>query len=157
MPKKRPAMQPDPEPDDWFVYLAKNAYRKVVGVFLGIGKRRREKQTRRLAEKALRIKRAAQEAKIKSDLEAERRRNAPIVFKPFTELSAEPDPDEPIRCPRCGSSQLSANKQGFRFGRGIVGALLVGPVGLAAGLRGASDVKITCLKCAHVFDPGEGQ
>ncbi|MGC9258580.1 MAG: AtpZ/AtpI family protein [Phycisphaerae bacterium] len=63
--------------------------------------------------------------------------------------------DAPIRCPSCGSAQLSSGAKGFGGGKALAGGLLVGPVGLLAGTLGAGEVKITCLKCGEVFAPGD--
>lgn len=63
----------------------------------------------------------------------------------------------PIRCPHCHSTQLTANKRGFGLGGAAVGGIALGPVGLLGGLVGAGQIRITCLKCGHVFQPGEGQ
>lgn len=63
--------------------------------------------------------------------------------------------ERPIRCPRCNSTQLSANKKGFGLGKAAVGGLLLGPIGLLGGLLGSSKVRITCLKCGRVFSPWE--
>ena len=65
--------------------------------------------------------------------------------------------NDEIYCPKCGSSQLSANKKGFSGGKAVGGALIAGPLGIAAGTLGSNKVKITCLKCGHVFKPGEGR
>jgi tellurium resistance protein TerD len=65
--------------------------------------------------------------------------------------------DAPIRCPHCHSTQVTANKRGFGLGEAAVGGIALGPVGLLGGLIGAGHVRITCLKCGHVFQPGEGQ
>lgn len=62
-----------------------------------------------------------------------------------------------IRCPKCKSIQLAANKKGFGLGKAAAGGLLLGPVGLLGGLLGSGKVKITCLKCGNVFRPGEGR
>ncbi len=56
-------------------------------------------------------------------------------------------------CPKCGSTSLSANKKGFSIGKAIVGAALVGDIGLSAGNIGAKKVVITCLSCGHQFKP----
>lgn len=63
--------------------------------------------------------------------------------------------EDEIKCPKCGSTQLSANKKGFGVEKAIAGAVLTGGVGLLAGTIGSSKVKITCLKCGHTFKPGE--
>src|SRR5665213_1549145 len=60
-------------------------------------------------------------------------------------------------CPKCGSSQITANKKGFSGKKAIIGDILVGPIGLVAGAFGSSKVLITCLACGHRFKPGEGR
>jgi hypothetical protein len=63
--------------------------------------------------------------------------------------------DVQIKCPKCGSTQLTANKKGFGLGNAAVGGLLLGPVGLLGGLIGGGKVKITCLNCGHEWKPGQ--
>ena len=64
--------------------------------------------------------------------------------------------DEPIRCPKCGSTQLSANKQGYKIGRAVgVGLLTFGLGGIVAGAVGAGNVHITCLKCGYKWKAGK--
>ncbi len=58
-----------------------------------------------------------------------------------------------VRCPRCGSTQFTANKKGFGLGGAIVGGVLLGPVGLLGGFAGSGQVKITCLNCGHEWEP----
>lgn len=69
----------------------------------------------------------------------------------YQEAQAAPSsPSEPrIICPRCGSTQLHADKRGFSAGKAITGALLVGPTGLVAGAIGGRKVVVTCLACGH--------
>ncbi len=64
------------------------------------------------------------------------------------------EPDSGVSCPRCGSTQITGHKQGFDVGRAVVGDLILGPIGLLGGLIGGNQIKITCLKCGHVFNPG---
>ena len=59
--------------------------------------------------------------------------------------------DSMAKCPRCGSTSLSGNKKGFGIGKAVVGAALVGPLGLVAGNIGAKKVWVTCLKCRKKF------
>lgn len=59
--------------------------------------------------------------------------------------------DSMARCPRCGSTSLSGNKKGFGIGKAVVGAALVGPLGLVAGNIGSKKVLVTCLKCGKKF------
>ena len=40
-----------------------------------------------------------------------------------------------IRCPKCGSTQITAGNKGFGLGKAAEGGLLLGPVGLLGGLR----------------------
>ena len=62
--------------------------------------------------------------------------------------------DAPIRCPKCRSTQVTANKEGFGLVTAAAGGLLLGPAGLLAGLIGGNELRITCLRCGHVFQPG---
>lgn len=60
-----------------------------------------------------------------------------------------------IKCPKCGSEQISAHKKGFSGGKAVAGAVIACPLGIAAGTLGSNKMKITCLKCGHVFNPGD--
>jgi RNA polymerase subunit RPABC4/transcription elongation factor Spt4 len=61
-----------------------------------------------------------------------------------------------VRCPKCGSEQIHADKKGFSAGKAVAGVVLAGGVGLAAGAIGKDKIIITCLKCGNQFKPGEG-
>jgi predicted RNA-binding Zn-ribbon protein involved in translation (DUF1610 family) len=61
-----------------------------------------------------------------------------------------------IRCPRCGSTQITANKKGFSGKKAVAGAVLTGGIGLLAGTIGSKKIIITCLSCGKEFRPGEG-
>lgn len=63
--------------------------------------------------------------------------------------------EDKLYCPKCGSSQLVANKRGFALGRAIACGLFTYGVGLLAGFAGSNKVKITCLKCGSKWKPGE--
>ena len=63
--------------------------------------------------------------------------------------------DDQIKCRKCGSSQLTANKKGCGLGKAAVGGLLLGPLGLFGGVLGSGKVKITCLKCGHQWKAGQ--
>ncbi len=58
-------------------------------------------------------------------------------------------------CPKCGSTSLTANKKGYGIGKGVIGAAVAGPIGLAAGNLGRQKVLVTCLNCGYQFEPGE--
>lgn len=59
-----------------------------------------------------------------------------------------------VCCPKCGSTQLTAQKQGFGLAKAAVGGVLTGGVGLLAGFLGSRGVRVTCLKCGHSWKPG---
>jgi hypothetical protein len=59
-----------------------------------------------------------------------------------------------IHCPKCRSTQVSAQKQGFGLGKAAVGGVLTGGVGLLGGFIRSRKVYLTCLKCGHRFKPG---
>jgi len=50
------------------------------------------------------------------------------------------DRDGIAYCPKCYSTNLSANKRGWK---------------LTTGFIGSSKVIVTCLKCGHKFKPGK--
>lgn len=62
-----------------------------------------------------------------------------------------------VRCPKCGSNQLTTNRKGFSGKKAVGGAILTGGIGLLAGTIGSNKVKITCLACGKEFKPGEGR
>jgi ribosomal protein S27E len=62
---------------------------------------------------------------------------------------------EKIKCAKCGSYQLTANKVGFSGAKALGGAVITGGIGLLAGTIGSSKIKITCLTCGHHFKPGQ--
>ncbi len=71
------------------------------------------------------------------------------------ERIAQYDKEGVAYCPRCYSTNLTANKKGFGFGKAVVGTILAGPLGAAAGGIGSGKVRLTCLKCGHQFKPGQ--
>jgi len=64
------------------------------------------------------------------------------------------DADHP-KCPKCGSTALSANKKGFGLGKAAVGGIMLGGVGLLGGFLGSGKIEITCLNCGNKFKPGD--
>ncbi len=66
------------------------------------------------------------------------------------------EPNDQIHCPKCGSTQITANKKGFSGRKAVAGAVLTGGIGILAGTIGSKKIIITCLNCGKQFKPGEG-
>lgn len=63
-----------------------------------------------------------------------------------------------VRCPKCGSTQLSANKKGFSLGKAVVGGIVLNPIlGAATGMIGKDKIIVTCLNCGRQFKAGHGR
>lgn len=58
---------------------------------------------------------------------------------------------QPVRCPKCHSEQITANKNGFSAGKAVAGAVMTGGIGLLFGLHGNNKINITCLKCGNTW------
>lgn len=61
--------------------------------------------------------------------------------------------NNPVSCPKCQSTQVSANKKGFSGKKAVAGVVLAGGVGLLAGTIGSNKIVITCLSCGVQFKP----
>ena len=59
--------------------------------------------------------------------------------------------EEAIRCPRCGSQHISYERSGYGWGKGMIGAVLLGPIGLLGGMIGSKKIRITCIKCGNYW------
>jgi tellurium resistance protein TerD len=57
-----------------------------------------------------------------------------------------------IKCPKCGSSQITTKTRGFSLGYAAIGDILLGPVGLLGGLIGSKKIVIVCLNCGHEWN-----
>ena len=59
-----------------------------------------------------------------------------------------------MTCPKCTSTQLSADERGVSVGGAVAGAVLAGGVGaLAGGLIGSGATRIDCFDCGYRFKP----
>lgn len=63
--------------------------------------------------------------------------------------------DERVKCPRCGSTEVTVQKEGFDAGSACCGAFLVGPLGLLCGAKEANKLNLHCLKCGHKWAVGK--
>ncbi len=61
-----------------------------------------------------------------------------------------------VKCPKCSSTQLTANKKGYSAGKALAGVVLTGGIGLLGGFIGSKKITITCLSCGNKFKPSEG-
>jgi len=94
-----------------------------------------------------------QAARIKAELAAEAPDSDPRKIVLPSPIRTDEERDPPVRCPECGSAQVTANPDGFNTGAALVGAAVAGPIGLMLG-SGYGKVTITCLKCGTKFRPG---
>lgn len=78
---------------------------------------------------------------------------SPVVHQPQQYLARSVDYEPQIRCPKCGSTQIMANKEGFNVGKAIVGSVVTLGVGAVAGLWGSNDLRLNCLNCGHRWQP----
>lgn len=62
--------------------------------------------------------------------------------------------DGQLRCSRCQSTSISASQKGYGAGKGLIGAVIAGPIGLLGGFFGSKRMKVTCLNCGHSWAPG---
>lgn len=66
-------------------------------------------------------------------------------------FQAEADSLTGAFCPKCHSKHISIDKKGYSLGKGLVGAILVGPVGFIAGAHKANKHRFLCLNCGHIW------
>ena len=60
----------------------------------------------------------------------------------------------PVHCPKCGSTQVTADKKGFGWGKALAGGVLTGGVGLLAGFVGSRKIIVTCITCGNQWQAG---
>ncbi len=64
------------------------------------------------------------------------------------EKKARLDKMDVVYCPKCLSTQITAQKRGFSVGQAIT-------FGTLAGMVGSNKIVLTCMKCGHKFKPGD--
>jgi transcription elongation factor Elf1 len=74
--------------------------------------------------------------------------------KKIKEEKRRQEADEPVRCPKCGSNQVSAaNARGVNLKRALAGGVLAGWGGAVVGGVTGNKIIIGCLKCGHQWKP----
>lgn len=63
--------------------------------------------------------------------------------------------DNVARCPKCGSTSITANKKGFSLAKGAAGVVAVGALGAVAAGHGKNKVIVTCLNCGKQWKAGK--
>jgi ribosomal protein S27E len=58
-----------------------------------------------------------------------------------------------VKCPKCGSAQITAQKKGFGLLKAVTGFAIVGPLGSVLGASGRRKIIITCLNCGNTWKP----
>lgn len=61
----------------------------------------------------------------------------------------KPTQDSTASCPNCGSTSIQVDKEGYGYGKGCCGAILLGPLGFLCGGLGAKKKYVICLKCGN--------
>ena len=54
-----------------------------------------------------------------------------------------------LHCPNCHSTDIYIDKKGYSLVKGVVGALLIGPLGLIAGKQHSNRLRYTCRHCGY--------
>ena len=91
-----------------------------------------------------------------------------LVVKYRLEKAPPPKVDSSIACPKCRSTNITAEKKGFSVGKAVAGAVTgvfvataTGGFGALAGggallgIHGRTKIRITCLKCGHAWIAGK--
>lgn len=81
--------------------------------------------------------------------------NPQVSSKPRNIRNNKKSDDNVACCPKCGSTQLTANKKGFSVGKAVAGSAIVLPLGAVTGMIGKNKIYITCLNCGKQFEPGK--
>lgn len=64
--------------------------------------------------------------------------------------------DEPVRCPKCGSNQISAvNARGVNLKRALAGGVLAGWGGAVIGGVTGNKIILGCHKCGNQWKPDQ--
>ncbi len=62
----------------------------------------------------------------------------------------------PTECPKCRAAYamrpIGERQGGFSGGKAVVGALIAGPIGVAAGALGKKKTTYQCAKCGYTME-----
>lgn len=73
----------------------------------------------------------------------------------FRQSYSEVKVEDQLKCPKCFSTNLTANNKGFGLGKAVVGGILIGAIGLLGGLIGSKKPVFICLNCGNQFEQGK--
>lgn len=76
-------------------------------------------------------------------------------FMMRAQKKAELNKSGQIYCPKCLSTSISADKKDFGIGKAVVGASIIGGIGLTAGNIGSRKIICTCLNCGYQWKAGK--
>ena len=83
------------------------------------------------------------------------RANSKATQKVVDDLAEKKARETEVKCSKCGSRQIAPLKKGYGFGKGVIGAVVAGPVGLLAGALGSGKLILHCLGCGHKWEAGK--
>jgi cytochrome c-type biogenesis protein CcmH/NrfF len=79
-----------------------------------------------------------------------------IKQKRIKEEQRRQEADEPVRCPKCGSNQISAvNARGVNLKRALAGGVLAGWGGAVIGGVTGNKIILGCHKCGNQWKPDQ--
>lgn len=87
------------------------------------------------------------------DAAKEKREDKKLEKQELKDRIKQMDKEGIVYCPKCYSTQITANKKGFSLGKAAAGSLIAG--GVLLGAVGKNKVQVTCLKCGNQWKAGK--
>lgn len=74
-------------------------------------------------------------------------------IQPLKDSHPKPvDSSQKARCPQCASTHITANKRGYDFVYGILGAAVtMNILGMIFGAVGSDNIEVNCLNCGYTW------